>query len=59
MENENKVWMAVGFSGKRWNIEALDFFDAVGKLKKNTELEMNDPEYVDPDDIFQVIDIPG
>jgi hypothetical protein len=56
---ENKVWMAVGFSGKRWNIEALDFFDAVKKLEKNTELETNDPEYVDPDDIFMVIDIPG
>ena len=56
---ENKVWMAVGFSGKRWNIEAFDFFDAVDKLKKNTELETNDPEYVDPDDIFQIIDIPG
>ena len=28
-------------------------------LKKNTELEMNDPEYVDPDDVFLVIDIPG
>ena len=56
---ENRVWMAVGFNGKRWNIEALDFFDAVEKLKKNTELEMNDPEYVDPDDVFMVIDIPG
>lgn len=56
---ENKVWMAVGFSGKRWNIEARDFFDAVEKLKKNTKLNKNDPEYIDPDDIFQVIDIPG
>ena len=36
-----------------------NFFDAVEKLKKNTELEMNDPEYVDPDDVFLVIDIPG
>ena len=56
---ENKVWMAVGFSGKRWNIEAVDFFDAVEKLKKNSKLDPKDPEYVDPDDIFMVIDIPG
>ena len=56
---DNKVWMAVGFSGKRWNIEAVDFFDAVEKLKKNSELDPKDPEYVDPDDIFMVIDIPG
>ena len=56
---ENKVWMAVGFSGKRWNIEATSFFDAVDKLKKNTELKKNEPEYVDPKDVFQVIDIPG
>ena len=55
----NKVWMAVGFSGKRWNIEARNFFDAVEKLKKNSKLGKNDPEYVDPADIFQVIDIPG
>ena len=56
---ENKVWMAVGFSGKRWNIEATDFFDAVDKLKRSAGLKPNDPEYVDPADIFQVIDIPG
>ena len=56
---KNKVWMAVGFSGKRWNIEATDFFGAVETLKKNTKFKPNDPEYVDPADIFQVIDIPG
>lgn len=56
---ENKVWMAIGFSGKRWNIEATSFFNAVEVLKKSTELNPNDPEYVDPNDIFQVIDIPG
>ena len=56
---ENKVWMAVGFSGRRWNIEAHDFFGAVEALKKNTKLGKNDPEYVDPTDIFQIIDIPG
>lgn len=56
---ENKVWMAVGFSGKRWNIEARDFFSAAAVLKKSTELPANDPEYVDPADIFQLIDIPG
>ena len=56
---ENKVYMAVGFSGKRWNIEASNFFEAVDKLKKNTLLEEDDQQYVDPKDIFQVIDIPG
>ena len=56
---ENKVWMAVGFSGKRWNIEATDFFSAIDTLKKNTELDPDEKEYVDPKDIFQVIDIPG
>jgi len=56
---ENKLWMAVGFSGKRWNIEAAGFFDAVAKLKKNTELNPKEPEYIDPADIFQIIDVPG
>ncbi len=56
---ENKVWMAVFYSGKRANIEASDFFDACDKLKKNSKLPENDPEYVDPKDIFQIIDIPG
>ena len=56
---ENKVWMAVGFSGRRWNIEAHVFFGAVEALKKNPKRGMNDPEYVDPADIFQIIDIPG
>ena len=56
---ENKVWMAVFYSGKRANIEAKDFFDACDKLKMNTKLPKNDPEYVDPADIFQIIDIPG
>ena len=56
---ENMVWMAVGFSGKRWNIKAENFFDAVDKLKENSKLDPSDPNYVDPTDIFQVIDIPG
>ena len=56
---ENKVWMAVFYSGKRANIEAENFFDACDKLKMNTKLPKNDPEYVDPADIFQIIDIPG
>jgi len=56
---EEKVWMAVFYSGKRANIEARSFFEACDKLKKSSELPANDPGYVDPDDIFQVIDIPG
>ena len=56
---ENKVWMAVFYSGKRANIEANDFFNACDKLKMNTKLPKNDPEYVDPADIFQIIDVPG
>jgi len=56
---EKRLWMAVGFSGKRWNIEASGFFEAVEVLKKSTELKPNEPEYVDPADIFQLIDIPG
>ncbi len=56
---EKRLWMAVGFSGKRWNIEASGFFEAVEALKKSTELKPNEPEYVDPADIFQLIDIPG
>ena len=56
---ENRLWMAVGFSGKRWNIEAKDFFTAVEVLKKSTELNPKEPEYLDPKDIFQLIDVPG
>lgn len=56
---EEKVWMAVFYSGKRANIEAVSFFDACEKLKKSAELPENDPGYVDPKDIFQIIDIPG
>ena len=56
---EKRLWMAVGFSGKRWNIEASGFFEAVEVLKNSTELKPNEPEYVDPADIFQLIDIPG
>lgn len=59
MEEKNIVYMAVCFSGRRWNIEASNFFDAVEKLKKNTELDPTDPNYLDPADVFQVIDIPG
>lgn len=59
MEEKNIVYMAVCFSGKRANIEAKDFFDAVEKLKKNTLLDPKEPEYLDRKDVFQVIDIPG
>lgn len=56
---ENKVWMAVFYSGKRANIEATDFFDACDKLKSCSKLPKTDPQYVDPADVFQIIDIPG
>lgn len=56
---EEKVWMAVFYSGKRANIEAESFFDACDQLKENTKLPKTDPMYVDPADIFQLIDIPG
>ena len=56
---EEKVWMAVFYSGKRANIEADSFFDACDQLKENTKLPKTDPMYVDPADIFQLIDIPG
>lgn len=56
---ENRLFMAVTKDGRIWNIEASDFFEAVGKLKKNTELPTSDPKYVNPKDIFQLIDVPG
>ena len=56
---KEKVWMAVFYSGKRANIEAKSFFEACEKLRKGSELPKNDKGYVDPADIFQVIDIPG
>ena len=56
---EEKVWMAVFYSGKRANIEARSFFEACDKLKANSKLPETDPLYVDEKDIFQVIDIPG
>ena len=59
MEEKNIVYMFVCYSGKRGNIEAKSFLDACDKLKKNTELDPKEPEYIDPKDIFQVIDIPG
>ncbi len=58
-ENNEKIFMAVTFSGKIWNIEAANFFEAVEDLKRSTELPVSDPNYLDPKDIFQLIDVPG
>lgn len=59
MDEPNILYMAVCFSGKRINVHAKDFFSAVEALKENTKLNPDDPEYLDPKDVFQLIDIPG
>ena len=59
MEERNILYMAVGFSGKRWNVHAKDFFDAARELEENIRLPETDPNHIDRDDVFLLIDIPG
>ena len=59
MQEKNILYMAVGFSGKRWNVHATNFFEAARELEENTRLPVTDPNHIDPGDVFLLIDVPG
>lgn len=59
MEEQNILYMAVCYSGKRINVHARNILEAAEAIKKSTQLDPKDPEYVNENEVFMIIDIPG
>ncbi len=58
-KGKNILYLAVGFSGKQWNVHATSFFEAVKELEENTRLPETDPNHIAPGDVFLLMDVPG
>lgn len=59
MEEQNILYMAVCYNGRRINVHARNILEAAEAIKKSTQLDPKDPEYINENAVFMIIDIPG